>query len=195
MTIRKIQSKDRSLPLAVVKWELADVARIGQSFVDGDLCRNLYRPGREAFTNSDDIDLDPATCVPLKQTLTKLERLARIPCVCALWRRRPDMPRVGEPTLFGAYPSPMHIYRPPMSGSTEKFDPPFMFAELATAFAGQPAWKITRSTAATLAARRGLCVNVRGMRQPAFIEYFVPIKDSMGAVTAILEVFIATDTH
>jgi hypothetical protein len=192
MTVRKIPRKSRPLSLAAVKRELADVARIGQAFVDGDLCRKIYRPLGETFTNSDDIDLEPATCVPLKQTLMKLERLARIPCVCALWRRRPDMPEVGEPTLFGSFASPMHIYRPPMSGSTRKFEPPSMFEELQSAFQGRATWKITGSAAAVVAARRGLCVSVRGIGTPAFIEYFVPVRDSMGEIAAVLEVFIAT---
>lgn len=192
MTNRETVRKTQTLSLSAVKRELADVARIGQAFVDGDLCRSIYRPIGDTFTNSDDIDFEPATCVPLKQTLMKLERLARIPCVCALWRRRPDMPEVGEPTLFGSVASPMHIYRAPMSGSTRKFEPPKMFAELASAFQGRATWKITRSAAAVIAARRGFCASVRRGRTSAFIEHFVPIKDSMGEIVAVLEVFIAT---
>ena len=192
MTIRRNVRKTHMLSLAAVKRELAEVARIGQAFVDGDLCRRIYRPIGETCTNSDDIDFEPATCVPLKQTLMRLERLARIPCVCALWRRRPDMPEVGEPTLFGSVASPMHIYRAPMSGGTRKFAPPSMFAELASAFQGRATWKITRSAAAVDAARRGLCASVRGISKPVFIECFVPVKDSMGTITAVLEVFIVT---
>ena len=192
MTIRRNLRKTRMLLPAAVKRELAEVARIGQAFVDGDLCRKIYRPIGETFTNSDDIDFEPATCVPLKQTLMKLERLARIPCVCALWRRRPDMPEVGEPTLFGSFASPMHIYRAPMSGSTRKFEPPSMFQELASAFHGRATWKITGSATAVGVARRGLCTGVRGVAAPAFIEYFVPVRDSMGEIAAVLEVFIAT---
>lgn len=191
MTARR-QAGTRTLAFAAVKRELAEVARIGQAFVDGDLCRNIYRPIGETFTNGDDIDFEPATCVPLKQTLMRLERLARIPCVCALWRRRPDMPEVGEPTLFGSYASPMHIYRPPMSGSTRKFEPPKMFEELASAFQGRAIWKVTRSATAVGAARRGFCASVGGVGAPAFIEHFVPVRDSMGEIAAVLEVFIAT---
>jgi hypothetical protein len=192
VTARRQPSKPRTLTLAAAKRELAEVARIGQAFVDGDLCRRIYRPIGETFTNGDDIDFEPATCVPLKQTLMRLERLARIPCVCALWRRRPDMPEVGEPTLFGAYASPMHIYRPPMSGSTKKFDPPKMFAELKEAFKGREVWKITPSANAVNAARRGFGARIRGVGASTFVELFVPIKDSMGEVSAVLEVFIAT---
>ncbi|MDD4891431.1 MAG: hypothetical protein PHU85_16040 [Phycisphaerae bacterium] len=47
------------------------------------------------------------------------------------------------------------------------------------------------SAGATIAARRGLSVSVRGVRAPAFIELFVPVKDSMGEIAAVLEVFIA----
>lgn len=151
MTIRKTMHRTKTLSLATAKRELAEVARIGQAFVDGDLCRKIYRPIGETFTNSDDIDFEPATCVPLKQTLMKLERLARIPCACALWRRRPDLPEVGEPTLFGSFASPMHIYRPASSGSTRKFEPPTMFAELSAAFEGRPACKITAGATAVAA--------------------------------------------
>jgi len=191
MTARSGPSSPRALALAAVKRELAEVARIGQAFVDGDLCRRIYRPIGETFTNGDDIDFEPATCVPLKQTLLRLERLARVRCVCALWRRRPDMPEVGEPTLFGSYASPMHIYRPPMSGSTRKFDPPKMFAELRAAFRGRAVWKLTRSATAVGAARRGYCARIRGVGASTFVEHFVPIRDSMGEIAAVLEVFIA----
>ena len=192
MTVRRNLRKTNTLSLAEVKRELGEVARIGQAFVDGDLCRKIYRPIGETFTNSDDIDFEPATCVPLKQTLMKLERLARMPCSCGLWRRRPDMPEVGEPTLCGSCASPMHLYRPASSGSTRKFGPPSMFEELASAFQGRATWKINRSAAAAGAARRGLCANVRGIAKPVFIEYFVPVRDSMGEIAAVLEVFIAT---
>jgi len=188
---RRKQPVGRALALAAVKRELAEVARIGQAFVDGDLCRKIYRPIGETFTNSDDIDFAPETCVPLKQTLMRLERLARVPCICSLWRRRPDRPEVGEPTLNGSFASPMHVYRPPMSGAKRKFAPPKMFAELAAAFAGRATWKITPSPAATVAAGRGFGASVRGVRAPAFIEIFVPVKDSLGEVAAVLEVFTA----
>jgi len=118
--------------------------------------------------------------------------MSSLGCVCALWRRRPDMPDVGEPTLFGSYASPMHIYRPPMSGGTRKFEPPKMFEEMASAFQGRAIWKITRSATAVGAARRGYCARIRGVGASAFIEYFVPVKDSVGAIAAVLEVFIAT---
>jgi len=192
MSAQKNPRKPRALALAAVKRELAEVARIGQAFVDGDLCRKIYRPIGETFTNGDDIDFEPAACVPLKQTLIRIERLARLRCVCALWRRRPDRPKVGEPTLFGSFASPMHIYRPPMSGSTRKFDPPEMFAELRTAFRGRPVWKITPSANAASAARRGFSARIRGVGPSTFVELFVPIKDSMGETAAVLEVFIAT---
>ena len=191
MSAEKTARKSRPLSLAAVKRELAEVARIGQAFVDGDLCRKIYRPIGETFTNSDDIDFAPETCVPLKQTLMRLKRLARVPCICSLWRRRPDRPEVGEPTLNGSFASPMHIYRPPMSGAKRKFDPPEMFRELAAAFAGRSAWKITPSPAAAVAAGRGFGARIKGLTKPAFVEHFVPVKDSMGEVAAVLEVFIA----
>jgi len=187
---RRRQPVGRALALAAVKRELAEVARIGQAFVDGDLCRKIYRPIGETFTNSDDIDFAPETCVPLKQTLMRLERLARVPCICSLWRRRPDRPEVGEPTLNGSFSSPMHVYRPPMSGRGG-FNPPRMFPALAAAFRGRPAWKLTPSPTATVAAGRGFGADVRGVSKPAFIEHFVPVKDSMGEIAAVLEVFIA----
>ena len=188
---RRKQPGGQARSLVEVRRELAEVARIGQAFVDGDLCRKIYRPIGETFTNSDDIDFAPETCVPLKQTLMRLERLARVPCICSLWRRRPDRPEVGEPTLNGSFASPMHVYRPPMSGAKRKFDPPKMFPALAAAFRGRPAWKLTPSPTATVAAGRGFGADVRGVSKPAFIEHFVPVKDSMGEIAAVLEVFIA----
>jgi len=179
----------KTLSLAEVKRELAEVARVGQMFVDGDLARKVYHPHSKTFMCGDDMDFNPEAFMPLKKTMLRLERLSRVPCATTLWRRRPDKPNCGEATIFGVFASPHGGNKPAAHGY--RLQP--MFPELARAFLrGRSTWKITRSRGAGFMAERGLGVKVRGLKGPAFIEHFVPVKDSMGEIAAVLEVFAAT---
>jgi hypothetical protein len=182
MTTRK-QSNRRTL--TDIKRELADVARVGQMFVDGDLCRQALKPYAQTFMTGDDMDFDPAACVPLKKTLIRLERLCRVPCSTTIWRRRPDMPDRVEAILFGAYSSPMSDGKPGNRG----YKPPMIFREIAKAFEqGKSAWKISRKKTKAMV-DRGLFYRVRDVTDPVVVETFVPVKDSMGEIAAVLEVF------
>jgi len=186
-------AKTRKLSMAELKRELAEVARVGQMFLDGDLARRVYHPHAVNFLCGDDMDFDPQAFMPLKKTLLRLERLARVPCATTLWRRRPvspgKAPDRGEALIFGGFGSPHGGSKPANRG----YQPEKMFPELARAFLkGQNAWKVTRSRGAGYMAERGLGVKVKGLKGPAFIELFVPVKDSMGEIAAVLEVFAAT---
>jgi hypothetical protein len=179
----------KTLSLAEVKRELAEVARAGQMFVDGDLARKVYHPHSETFMCGDDMDFNPEAFMPLKKTMLRLERLSRVKCSTTLWRRRPDKPNCGEVTIFGGFASPHGGNKPANRGY--QLRP--MFPELASAFLkGRSAWKITRSPGAGFMAERGLGVKIRGLKGPVFVELFVPVKDSMGEIAAVLEVFAAT---
>jgi len=177
----------RKMTLAEVKEELAEVARIGQMFVDGDLCRKALQPYAETYMTGDDMDFNPETCVPLKKTLMRLDRLSRVACATALWRRRPDFPEVGEALIFSSVGSPLGSQKPPNRG----YKPPKMVAEMATAFVkGKPAWRIVRNTKETgTMIDRGLSAPVRSPAGTRTVELFVPVKDSMGEIAAVLEVF------
>jgi hypothetical protein len=182
-------AKTKQLSLAELKRELAEVARVGQMFLDGDLARRAYFPHAEKFMCGDDMDFDPEAFMPLKKTMMRLERLARVPCSTTLWRRRPDLPDRGEALIFGGFAAPHGGNKPANRG----YQPKPMFPELARAFLkGKSAWKLTRTPGADIMAERGLGVRVKGLKGPAFIELFVPVKDSMGDVAAVLEVFAAT---
>jgi hypothetical protein len=166
-----------------IKANMLEIARIGQAFIDGDLCRNMLRPHAETFAGGDDFDLNPDACVPLKKTMFRLERLSRFVCSTAIWRRRPDMPDRCEPILFGAAGSPGSSDKPPV----RNYQPPLLFPELKTAlFGGKHAFK--RKKISTILHKR--------MPQPAkdvtgdeLLRLFVPIKDSMGNIAAVLEIF------
>jgi hypothetical protein len=176
------------MTLANLKAELAEVARLGQVFIDGDLCRKVYEPHAETFMTGDDMDFNPKAFVPLKQTLLRLERTAPMPCAAALWRRRPDFPQAGEALIFGSSASPMGGGKPGNRG----YQPPRMTMPLATAFLkGRPAWKVSPSRSGAGMVDRGAAVPVRGVKGCVVVQHFVPIADSLGETAAVLEVFAA----
>jgi len=182
--------KDRKLTLAEIKAELAEVARIGQVFVDGDLCREAYQPYAETFMTGDDMDFNPAAGVPLKQVLLRLERVSRVPCSTALWRRRPDAPSSAEALLFGTTSSPQAAGKPANRG----YVPPKMTRELAAAFLeGKSVTTVNRKAvgSARVMHDRGQAAPAKGIARPCVVERFVPITDSMGEIAAVLEVFAA----
>lgn len=180
-------TRTKTLTLAEIKRELAEVARIGQAFVDGDQARAAYHPHADAFRQGDDMDFNPETTVPLKKTLLRLERVSRIPCSTTLWRRRPDDPSAGEALLFGSQASPSATGKP---GRT--YVPPKLTPELKKAFLNrQAAWKTNRKAAVTEYAERGAGVRAKGLKVDCIVEHFVPVTDSMGEVAAVLEVFTA----
>ena len=96
----------KKLSLDEIAAELAEVARIGEVFVDGELVKNAYMAYAVNFMCGDDMDYNPVTTVPLKKTLMRLERLSRVPCSTTIWRRRPDDPKSGEALLSGFMTSP-----------------------------------------------------------------------------------------
>jgi len=179
--------KTAALPMKAVKRELTEVARIGQAFLDGDLFRRVLFPHAERFLCGDDMDFDPAAFLPLKKTLLRMERIARVPCSTALWRRRPDFPGCGEALVYGFFGSPLGGPKPPRG-----YRPPRMFPELASALLrGRPAWKLTPSAGARHMAERGAGLRVKGIRRPTFIQLFAPFRDSLGETAGALEVFAA----
>jgi hypothetical protein len=180
----------KKMTLNDVKRELAEVARIGQAFVDGDACRKLWAAGHEKFMAGDDMNYDNDVTVAVKKTLFKLERLSRVPCSTTLWRRRPDDPDSGEALLFGSFGTFEGAEKPANRGYVR----PRMTPQMRKGFVnGQPAWKVRRQV-------KGMKVNIdRGLFHPVAdvpgrttVQHFVPIKDSMGEVAALLEVFTVT---
>jgi len=185
-----VNGRVKLFTLAEVKREICEVGRIGQMFLDGDLSQQVYHPHAQTFMCGDDMDFNPEAFLPLKMTMLRLERLSRVKCSTTLWRRRPDMPERGEALIYGSYASPHGEGKPANRG----YQPKPMFPELARAFLrGLPAWKLTHDWRAGSMAERGMGVRIAGVKQPTFVEHFVPVKDSMGEIAAVLEVFGATD--
>ncbi len=175
--------------LDTVKEEIQWVARAGQLFIEGDLCRKAWHPHAETFMRGDDMDYNPETTVPLKKNLIRLERLCRFPCSTALWRRRPDIPDSGEALLFGACGSPLGSEKPPNRG----YQPPTMTPELKAVFLRERrVWRHdTAYKGVPILIRRGLYVKAQRVKRPMVLQYFVPVRDSMGDIAAALEVFTA----
>jgi hypothetical protein len=170
-----------------VKRELAEVARVGQMFIDGDACRRLWAPGHEKFMAGDDMNYDNPVTVEVKKTLLKLERLSRVPCSTTLWRRRPDDPDSGEALLFGSFGTFEGAEKPGNRG----YVPPRMTPQMRVAFAhGRSAWKIRRQkNGHRVHIDRGLFYPVADVTGQTTVQLFVPVKDSMGEIAALLEVF------
>jgi len=176
----------KTFKMSRIKDELARIARIGQEFVDGDLCRQAWEPHSETFMCGDDMDYNPDACVPLKKTLMRLERLCPFPCSTTLWRRRPDFPDTGEVLLFGMHSSPQGGNKPPRG-----YVPPKMTRELEAVFLrGESAWrKDAGGGTVAILIGRGVAVNGVGVKNPFSLQLFVPVKDSMGDIAVALEVF------
>ncbi|MFW6158098.1 MAG: hypothetical protein ACOC8E_01920 [Planctomycetota bacterium] len=177
----------KKLTLEEVKAEIAEVARVGQMFIEGDACRRMWTEDAQTFLCGDDMNYDADVTVPVKKNLFRLERLCRIPCSTALWRRRPDMPDRGEALLFGSTGSPEGARKPANRG----YEPPEMTRELRRAFLeGKPSWKTRHNRpGAEIMIDRGLDQPTKEINGSATVQYFVPIKDSMGEIAAALEVF------
>ena len=183
-------AKRKGLTVAELKAELAEVARIGRVFVDGDLCREAYFPHARNFLKGDDMDFNPAAAVPLKKTLLRLERVARLPCSTALWRRRPDDAESGEALLFGSVASCLAGFPPANRG----YRPPPMSPPLRRAFLqGKTVLRLEkRRPAAALAMfDRGMWVPSAEVDRPTIVQCFTPVRDSLGEIAAVLEVFAA----
>lgn len=177
----------KRLTLNDVKKELAEVARVGQMFIDGDACRRLWAPGSETFMAGDDMNYNNDVTVPVKQTLLRLERLSRVPCSTTLWRRRPDDPDSGEALLYGSFGTFEGAEKPGNRG----YVPPRMTPQMREGFLrGRPAWKVRRKKGGNrVHIDRGLFYPVADASGQTTVQLFVPIKDSMGEISALLELF------
>ncbi len=171
--------------------ELAEVARVGEIFVDGEQVKSAWMPYAETFMRGDDMDYNEVATVPLKKTLLRLERLCRVPCSTVIWRRRPDDPGSGEALLLGSYGCPQSGDKPANRG----YKPPRMSKELAAIFVKGKGKviKVDRGPQAHLHRMniRSLSVPTRGLKGMAAVQVYVPVKDSMGEVVGVLEVFTA----
>jgi hypothetical protein len=173
-----------------VKKELAGIARVGQMFIDGDACRNIWAPGHETFMIGDDMNYNNPVTVEVKKDLFRLERLCRVPCSTTLWRRRPDDLESGEALLFGSHGSFEGANKPGNRG----YVPPRMTSEMRKGFLeGKSSWKVRRNAKRVkVYIDRGLFHPVADVKGSTTVQLFVPIKDSMGEISALLEVFTVT---
>jgi hypothetical protein len=173
--------------LAAIKEELARAGKVGEIFVEGDLCRRIWQPYAENFMCGDDMDYNPDAGVPLKKALMRLERTCPFPCSTSLWRTRADFPGSGEALLWGTHASVYDTDKPRASG----YVPPPMRPEMEAVFLrGRRAWRVSgENVNFNLYFERGLKTLGEGFKKNAAVQYFVPVKDSLGDIAAALEVF------
>lgn len=181
----------KSMTVDEIAAELAETARIGEVFVDGELVKEAWMPYAREFMCGDEMDFNEVATVPIKKTLMRLERLCRVPCSTVIWRRRADYPDSGEPLLIGAYGDPLSCDKPAGSG----YRPPVMTPELAAVFLKGKSRVIKVDTDHQahmhVLHTRGISVPTRGLKGHAEVQVYAPIKDSMGDVVGVLEVFTA----
>jgi len=180
-------SKNRKLTLDEIKYELAEVGRVGQIFIEGDLCYELLQPYAVNFMKGDDMDYNPEAGVPLKKTLLRVEKFARVKCSTTIWRRRTDLPDRGEAILLGrVIGSPDAGDKPANRG----YNPPKLSKELQAVFLRKRSvWKQNpKSSNIRQQLQRGVFVQTDEVTEPTTLQYYVPVYDSMGEVAAALEV-------
>ncbi len=177
------------LSLEEIAAALAEVARVGEVFVDGELVKNAYMAYATDFMCGDDMDYNPVTTVPLKKTLMRLERLSRVSCSTTIWRRRPDDPKSGEVLLSGFMTSPQGGGPPPNLGYVR----PRMSPELSAIFLRGKSRVIKVDRKPSMMAHvmnvRGRGTPAKGVKGYAMVQVYAPVKDSLGEVVGVLEVF------
>ena len=164
---------------------LAEVARVGSMFIEGEDCVNLFTPASRTWTKADDINYDARVALPLKKTLLRIERIERFPYYAILWRRRPDMPDRVEILLAGRMNSAL---------DQGKGTCPLIFPQLRTVFEKGRAASLTLSDSKFEEAagfRYGhvwLARNDSLLRAgKRIVSHFSPIRDSREQIVAALE--------
>ena len=176
---------NRIMTLKEAKHEIAETARIGQAFLEGDLFNRILQPYAVTYRDGDDLDFNPAAFVPLKKTLMRLHRVSRVKCSTTLWRRRPDMPDRTDPLLYGGVVETPDGDMKPKPG----YVPPEMSPPLRKALVdGKTGWKTVRGRR-PIFGERGVAQPVSDVADDRVVQHFVPLYDSMGEIAGALEVF------
>ena len=89
--------------IQVRKKRLAEVARLAQIFIEGDVLNSVFSDHGQLWQSPDDIDFEYAPFIVLKKLVLRLEQTAAdgVGVCVALWRRRPDKPEYAEPVVVG----------------------------------------------------------------------------------------------
>ena len=166
---------------------LAEVARIGALFIEGEDVINALQPECRQWKLADDINFNAAVAVPLKKTLLRIEMIEKFPYYAIVWRRRPDDPKLAEPILAGRMNSPYNL------GKNQCVP---IFPALRQALdRGRPASAAIKDTEFEKSSvyRYGhawlVCHDslLRAGKAARVISYFHPILDSRDEVVAALE--------
>jgi len=80
--------------------DLAEIARIGALFIDGDALDDIFASGRN-WTSGDDINFKHAPFIDVKRTVLKIERIGDFRYFAAALIIRQDDPRKVEPVVAG----------------------------------------------------------------------------------------------
>lgn len=145
--------------------DVADVARIGLLFLDGDALEQALND--HASADQDDIDYDHEKFNSLKITLLRIERIRpELRLFAALWQARPDNPGIVAPAVCGSKRScgPGPILWPPAAAPYWVAQPahPDMTRALTTGEAVQRLW-------------------------PGGVSWYFPVRNSDGEIAGLLE--------
>jgi hypothetical protein len=81
--------------------DLAEIARIGALFVDGDALADVFAPGAENWTSGDDVNFKHGPFIDLKRTVLKIERIGDFRYFALVARVRKDDPKMAEAIVCG----------------------------------------------------------------------------------------------
>jgi hypothetical protein len=142
---------------------LLELARVAMAVIDGDAARDCLRPASRVEVSPDDFEYDVDACNALRRGLLKVERLSDLDVQTGIWRLRPDKPGMADLMLAGmGYPRQF-------SGWDRYLIP--VPAPMSEAFGGKP--------------------GVGAVSDGRYSSVFVPLRDSLDDIVAVLELCAA----
>ncbi|MCK5851170.1 MAG: hypothetical protein KAH23_09665 [Kiritimatiellae bacterium] len=159
-TGNKTKKTEAAKEIQIRKNRLAEVARLAQIFVEGDILNNVFSEQGNVWENPDDIDFEYVPFIVLKKVVLRLEQSAAdgVGVCVALWRRRPDNLDMAETVVVG------------MRGSF---------------FAGKNMVEMPEKMRTAVVKERVGLASLKGGK----MSLFAPIYDSLGHVAGAVEVF------
>jgi len=147
----------------VIAARLLELARVAMAVVDGDAARDCLRPASRVEVSPDDYEYDVDACNTLRRGLLRIERLSDLDVQTGVWRLRPDKLGMADLMLAGmGYPRQF-------SGWDTYLIP--IPTPMHQAFEGRP----------------GVGIGSDGR----YCSVFVPLRDSLDDIVAVLELCAA----
>ncbi|MEO6828412.1 MAG: hypothetical protein ABI164_01280 [Acidobacteriaceae bacterium] len=153
--------------------DLAEIARVATTMVDGDVCQRILTPRalaymlhpnpRDKWAGGDNYDVDDAAFVATKKTLMRLALLAPYPVDVNLWMPLPTTP----PQIYVVIRNHYNLSQ-------------FWDSELQQKM--PPEMQQVLSTGRTLTIRK----------EPGMVSILAPVRNSLGQIVGLVEVVSST---